>query len=250
MNSWIPEGRRQPSTAEIATALALLAGTIGFFLGQASSIGLFGGSKSPSSAQASKKKKKSQGWPNNYDVTIHPDSSDEELMKHLNGGKSSGKKREVADSEEDEEDAEDYVEESDSDDSPQSDLKTFADSTEELKLVLCVRTDLGMGKGKIAAQASHATLANYTHLLHSQHPSPSPLLQRWARYGQAKIALQVQGEEKLLELQAVAVSLGLCARVIRDAGRTQIRAGEATVLGVGPGPKGVVDMVTGGLKLL
>jgi len=51
-------------------------------------------------------------------------------------------------------------------------------------------------------------------------------------------------------LQAKALSLGLCARLVRDAGRTQIRAGEATVLGVGPGPKGVVDMVTGGLKLL
>jgi PTH2 family peptidyl-tRNA hydrolase len=253
MSSWVPEGREHPSTAEIATAIALLAGTIGFFIGQASSIGLFGASKSPSSSSTkSRNKKKSQGWPNNYDVTIHPDSSDEELMKHLNGGQASRKKREVADSEEDDDDAEgeeDDTEESESD-SPQSDLPTFMNSTEELKLVLCVRTDLGMGKGKIAAQASHATLANYTHLLHNQHPSPSPLLQRWARHGQAKIALQVHSEEQLLELQAKAVSLGLCARVVRDAGRTQIRAGEATVLGVGPGPKGVVDVVTGGLKLL
>ncbi len=251
MSSWVPEGREHPSTAEIATAIALLTGTIGFFIGQASSIGLFGGEKSPSSlAQKSKRKKKSQGWPNNYDVKIHPDSSDEELMKHLNGEQASKKKREVADSEDDaEEEEEDDTEESDSA-SPQSDLQTFSDSKEELKLVLCVRTDLGMGKGKIAAQASHATLANYTYLLHNQHPSPSPLLQRWARYGQAKIALQVHSEEQLLELQATAMSLGLCARVVRDAGRTQIRAGEATVLGVGPGPKGVVDMVTGGLKLL
>ena len=251
MSSWVPEGRESPSTAQIATAIALLAGTIGYFIGQASSLGLFGGEKSPPpSAKKSKIKKKSQGWPNNYDVTIHPDSSDEDLMKHLNGGEAIRKKREVADSEEDEDDAEeDDTDDSDSED-PQSDLQTFTDSTEELKLVLCVRTDLGMGKGKIAAQASHATLANYTHLLHHQRPSPSPLLQRWARYGQAKIAVQVQGEEQLIELQARAISLGLCARVVRDAGRTQIRAGEATVLGVGPGPKGVVDVVTGGLKLL
>ena len=46
------------------------------------------------------------------------------------------------------------------------------------------------------------------------------------------------------------MSLGLCARVIRDAGRTQIASGTTTVLGVGPGPKSVVDQVTGGLKLL
>ena len=250
MSSWVPEGREHPSTAEIATAIALLAGTIGFLIGQASSLGLFGGEKPGPSSKKSKNKKKSQGWPNNYDVKIHPDSSDEELMKHLNGGEKSTKKREVADSEDEEEEEEDEEEQELDEDEAQSDLKTFSSSTEELKLVLCVRTDLGMGKGKIAAQASHATLANYTHLLHNQHPSPSPLLQRWARHGQAKIAVQVQGEEQLLELQARAMSLGLCARVIRDAGRTQIRAGEATVLGVGPGPRGVVDVVTGGLKLL
>ena len=102
--------------------------------------------------------------------------------------------------------------------------------------------------GKIAAQASHATLANYVHLLH--HQPDSPLLGRWERLGQAKIAVQVGGEEQLEELQARAMSLGLCARVIRDAGRTQIQAGSTTVLGVGPGPKSVVDQVTGGLKLL
>ena len=51
-------------------------------------------------------------------------------------------------------------------------------------------------------------------------------------------------------LQAQALSLGLCARIIQDAGRTQIAAGSTTVLGIGPGPKGVVDRVTGRLKLL
>lgn len=46
------------------------------------------------------------------------------------------------------------------------------------------------------------------------------------------------------------MSLGFVARVVRDAGRTQIPAGSATVLGVGPGPKAVVDEVSGDLKLL
>lgn len=68
--------------------------------------------------------------------------------------------------------------------------------------------------------------------------------------GQAKVALKVESEEELLTLQAQAVSLGLCAMVVRDAGRTQIAAGSVTCLGVGPGPKSVVDRVTGGLKLL
>ena len=68
--------------------------------------------------------------------------------------------------------------------------------------------------------------------------------------GQAKVAVQVKSEEELELLQAQAMSLGLCARIIHDAGRTQIASGSATVLGVGPGPKSVVDQVTGGLKLL
>jgi peptidyl-tRNA hydrolase, PTH2 family len=40
------------------------------------------------------------------------------------------------------------------------------------------------------------------------------------------------------------------AEVIADAGRTQIASGSLTVLGIGPAPKGVVDGVTGQLKLL
>jgi peptidyl-tRNA hydrolase len=65
-----------------------------------------------------------------------------------------------------------------------------------------------------------------------------------------KVALQVKSEEELLVLQATAMSLNLTAKVIHDAGRTQIAAGSATVLGIGPGPKSVIDQVTGHLKLL
>jgi len=127
-------------------------------------------------------------------------------------------------------------------------LKTFPGSTEECKLVLVVRTDLGMGKGKIAAQCSHATLACYKTLLRAD--PTHPVLRRWERLGQAKVALKVESEEDLLMLQAQAVSLGLCAQVIHDAGRTQIASGSATVLGIGPAPKSKIDEVTGHLKLL
>lgn len=65
-----------------------------------------------------------------------------------------------------------------------------------------------------------------------------------------KVALQVKNEEELEMLQAQAVSLGMCAQVIHDAGRTQIASGSATVLGIGPAPKSMVDQVTGHLKLL
>ncbi|KAI0116276.1 PTH2-domain-containing protein [Nemania sp. FL0031] len=125
---------------------------------------------------------------------------------------------------------------------------------EECKLVLVVRTDLGMTKGKIAAQCSHATLACYKTLSRAASRNPTSaearILQRWERLGQAKIAVQVKSQDELLTLMGKARSLGITAEVIQDAGRTQIDPGSLTVLGVGPAPKSLVDQVTGGLKLL
>lgn len=120
---------------------------------------------------------------------------------------------------------------------------------EEYKMVFVIRTDLKMTKGKVAAQCAHAALACYKSVARS---NPDVLAQ-WERWGQAKITLQCpqegDGDEQLHTLQAIAMSLNITARIIHDAGRTQIASGSATVLGLGPAPKSVVDMVTGSLKL-
>ncbi|KAL6238176.1 hypothetical protein BDW75DRAFT_237676 [Aspergillus navahoensis] len=200
--------RVPPSTTTYVVATAIIAGITGYFIGQGASLGLFSTTEK-------------EGWPNSYNVTPHRGSSDEE-----------------GDSEE---------EESDEEEGDGTELANFEDNAEEVKLVLVVRTDLGMTKGKIAAQCSHATLACYKFLV--ANSSSSTILRRWERQGQAKIALQIKSEEEMQLLQAQAVSLGLCARVIQDAGRTQIASGSRTVLGI-LGPKSVVDTVTGHLKLL
>ncbi|APA11610.1 hypothetical protein SS1G_05058 [Sclerotinia sclerotiorum 1980 UF-70] len=122
------------------------------------------------------------------------------------------------------------------------------DDKEECKMVLVVRTDLGMTKGKIAAQCSHATLACYKTM--TRKDPNSSILRRWEREGQAKVALQVKSEDELDTLQAQALSLGVVAEQIADAGRTQIASGSHTVLGIGPAPKSVIDQITGTLKLL
>ncbi|KAK7064404.1 peptidyl-tRNA hydrolase PTH2-domain-containing protein [Favolaschia claudopus] len=116
-----------------------------------------------------------------------------------------------------------------------SSLTTLDDCT----LVLCVRTDLSMSTGKIAAQCSHATLACYKTLL-SKNPV---LLRKWARAGYLKSVVRCSDEDALLLLQAQAQSLNLCARSIQDAGRTQIAAGSTTVLGIA-GPTVLVRQVT------
>ena len=118
-----------------------------------------------------------------------------------------------------------------------------AGRVEECKLVLLVRMDLKMAKGKMAAQCSHATLACYKSL----SVSNPRLVKHWEKIGQAKVALKCPTEEEMNELEKKAKAVGLCAKSIRDAGRTQIAAGSKTVLGIGPGPVGLVDSITGEL---
>ena len=60
-------------------------------------------------------------------------------------------------------------------------------------------------------------------------------VRQWETFGQAKVALKAPegGEEALKLLQNKAKGEGLASVIIRDAGRTQIESGTATVLGIG-----------------
>ncbi|KAJ2716933.1 hypothetical protein H4R19_000332 [Coemansia spiralis] len=116
---------------------------------------------------------------------------------------------------------------------------------EGAKMVLVVRTDLGMSGGKVASQCAHATLECYRAA--AQHAPQQ--LRIWERYGQAKVTVKGRSEDEMQQLEAHAASLGLVAHAFRDDGRTQVAPGALTVLAVGPGPVSVVDKVTGHLKL-
>lgn len=115
------------------------------------------------------------------------------------------------------------------------------------KMVLVVRTDLSMGKGKAAAQCAHAAVDLYKK---ASKLTPK-LVRQWETFGQAKVALKGPegGKEALELLQKQAKEEGLATVIILDAGKTQIESGTATVLGIGPGPADIIDKVTGHLKL-
>ncbi|XP_046964283.1 peptidyl-tRNA hydrolase 2, mitochondrial-like isoform X1 [Vanessa cardui] len=119
-------------------------------------------------------------------------------------------------------------------------------SNSEYKLVLVVRTDLSMGKGKIAAQCGHAAVGAYEKALKKDPDG----LKLWKLTGQAKIALKTDSVDEIKQIADNAKKMGLVTSLIRDAGRTQIAPNSITVLGVGPAPKDVIDKVTGHLKLL
>ncbi|XP_042371128.1 peptidyl-tRNA hydrolase 2, mitochondrial-like [Plectropomus leopardus] len=115
----------------------------------------------------------------------------------------------------------------------------------EFKMILVVRNDLKMGKGKVAAQCSHAAVSAYKQV---QRRKPE-LLKQWEYCGQPKVVVKAPDEDTLIELLAHAKEVGLPVSLIQDAGRTQIAPGSRTVLGIGPGPADLVDKVTGDLKL-
>lgn len=116
---------------------------------------------------------------------------------------------------------------------------------QEYKMILLIRQDLEMSKGKIAAQCCHAVLSSYKFLQMYQ----SPVLARWEACGQPKVTLKVKDEKEMLALMEKAREAGLCTKSIKDAGKTQIAPGSRTVAVIGPGPISIVDYITGHLKL-
>ncbi|KAG7194533.1 Gluconate transport-inducing protein [Scheffersomyces spartinae] len=144
---------------------------------------------------------------------------------------------------------ESQYDESDSD--VEIDSKALNSIPGEVRMTLIVRQDLKMTKGKAAAQCSHATLALYRKMTDPSSNAYNPeMIKRWEYgNGQAKITLQVPNQEEMDTLFAQAMSLGINAYIVHDAGRTQIAAGSATVLGIGPAPKVVIDEITHSLKL-
>ncbi|HIH09353.1 MAG TPA: peptidyl-tRNA hydrolase [Candidatus Diapherotrites archaeon] len=115
----------------------------------------------------------------------------------------------------------------------------------DFKQAMVVRSDLQMGKGKIAAQCSHASLEAYEKTLRQ-----SPLwVGEWKAQGQAKIVLKVGSKKELLELFEK-VKKAIPSALIKDAGHTQVDTGEPTCIGIGPAPEAEINRFTKDLKLL
>ncbi len=112
-----------------------------------------------------------------------------------------------------------------------------------MKQAIVIRSDLGMGKGKIAAQASHASLAAYIR-------ADEETRDEWFEQGGKKITLKVASEKELLELFNKAKKRKIAAVLVRDAGHTQVEPGTLTALGIGPAEEDEIDVLTGNLKLL
>jgi PTH2 family peptidyl-tRNA hydrolase len=111
------------------------------------------------------------------------------------------------------------------------------------KQVILVRKDLGMSKGKIAAQVAHAAVD-------ASSRTDKKLVSAWRSEGMKKVVLKVSDEKELLDYWHMAKAAKLATALIKDAGHTQVAAGSITCLGIGPDKDEKIDKITGNLKVL
>ncbi|KAL1374376.1 hypothetical protein pipiens_018116 [Culex pipiens pipiens] len=113
-------------------------------------------------------------------------------------------------------------------------------------MVLVVRSDLGLKKGKIASQCAHAAVMCYV----KSASVNETMLKRWLVQGQPKIVVKVDDLEGMERIAELAAEKKVVAEIVRDAGRTQVQSGTETVLGLGPDSAEVIDSLAGHLKLI
>ena len=135
------------------------------------------------------------------------------------------------------------------------------------KMMIVMRKDLKMRKGKIAAQAGHACIEAILMALHKEGRTgelemgadgmylkgegrEATPLSAWFRYGCAKVCVYVDSEEALLAIADQAREKGILAAVITDAGMTEFHGVPTkTCLALEPLPTEIADELTGGLPL-
>ncbi|XP_055598367.1 uncharacterized protein LOC129747958 [Uranotaenia lowii] len=115
-----------------------------------------------------------------------------------------------------------------------------------MKMVLIVRADLGLGRGKIASQCAHAAVMC---VMEASRVCETKL-NLWLCEGQPKIVLKAESKKELEFFARKAREKNVVAEVVMDAGRTQVQSGTETVLGLGPDSAEVIDSLVGHLKLL
>ena len=114
-----------------------------------------------------------------------------------------------------------------------------------IKQVIVVRTDLDMGKGKIASQVGHACVLGAEHVRKS---NPEWFSEWWV--GQEKVVLKVANLKELEQVKQDAIELNIPWSEVTDAGHTQIAPGTTTCISIGPASEESIDKITGDLKLL
>ena len=132
-----------------------------------------------------------------------------------------------------------------------------------IKQVIVIRKDLNMRKGKMCAQAAHASLKVFFDRIfkienasYSVYPDKivgilmTQEMLSWVEGSFTKICVYVNSEEELFEIYKQAKESDLPVALIRDAGKTEFKEPTYTCLAIGPAKSELIDKITGELKLL
>lgn len=118
-----------------------------------------------------------------------------------------------------------------------------------MKMVIVMRKDLNMRKGKMCAQAGHAVLGVMQ--LAAAVKEESAYTNWYKDNLQTKICVGVNSEEELIDIYNKALQKGIITYLVQDYGLTEFNNEKTyTCLALEPSENEDVDEITGGLSLL
>lgn len=126
----------------------------------------------------------------------------------------------------------------------------------EIKMMIVVRKDLNMRKGKMVAQGCHAAVGLCLDLECREALENGRVVKvkidynSWVKSSFKKICVSVNSEEELLEVLAKAESAGLSTKLIVDAGHTEFKGVPTITCGAILGSSEELSGITGDLPLL
>lgn len=136
-----------------------------------------------------------------------------------------------------------------------------------IKQVIVVRKDLNMRKGKMCAQAAHASVKSIMQLCSMKEnrivldkgnvtqklsKGVADDMFKWLNEGQTKVVVGVDSEKEMMDIYHLILQTSdVPVALILDAGRTEFNGvATYTCIAVGPAEESKVDAFTGKLSLL
>ena len=112
-----------------------------------------------------------------------------------------------------------------------------------MKQVIIMRGDLPISRGKIAAQACHASLGSYKR-------ADERKIKKWEQEGGKKVVVKVNDLKELYQVFELIKATDMPYFLVTDAGHTELPESTVTCLGIGPDDDEKIDKITKELKLL
>ena len=113
-------------------------------------------------------------------------------------------------------------------------------------MVILVRQDLALPKGKLAVQSAHAAVEATLRALKTNKEK----VILWRNEGQKKVVLKVKDEKDMLKFLQIAKDNQINTALITDGGRTVVAPGTRTCIAIGPDEEELIDSITSELKML